>query len=91
MEQNINEKNGKFYIGDEQDPKAQLLFEEENNTMIITSTFVAPSEREQGLGGELVDYAVNHARKNKGTIDPVCSFAREVIEQTPEYHVVLNK
>ncbi|SFK37544.1 hypothetical protein SAMN04487936_11286 [Halobacillus dabanensis] len=91
MEQEINVKKGKLYIGDEEDPKAQLLFEEENNTMIITSTFVDPSEREQGLGRELVDYAVNHARKNKWKIDPVCSFAREVMEQTPEYRVVLNK
>ncbi|MYL51297.1 GNAT family N-acetyltransferase [Halobacillus litoralis] len=90
MEQEIQEKQGTFFIGDEQDPKAKLLFEENDNTMVITSTFVAPSEREQGLGGELIDYAVNYARKHKLKIEPVCSFAREVIENTPEYQVVLK-
>ncbi|SDP72348.1 GNAT family N-acetyltransferase [Halobacillus sp. SY10] len=90
MEQEIQEKQGTFYIGEEQEPKAQLLFEENDNTMVITSTFVAPSEREKGLGAELIDYAVNYARKHKLKIDPVCSFAREVIEKTPEYQVVLK-
>ncbi|WLR48223.1 GNAT family N-acetyltransferase [Halobacillus litoralis] len=90
MEQEIQEKQGTFFIGEEHDPKAQVLFEENDNTMVITSTFVAPSEREQGLGGELIDYAVNYARKHKLKIDPVCSFAREVIENTPEYQVVLK-
>ncbi len=91
MNESIQEKNGKFYIGDNENPKAQLLFEVEGKSMVIKSTVVAPSEREQGLGGELIDYAVNYARKYKLNIDPVCSFAQGVIEQTPEYHVVLKK
>lgn len=87
----IQQGKGIFYIGDADQPQAQLLFEEKDGSMVITSTVVEPSEREQGLGGELIDYAINYARKNKLSVDPVCSFARKVIEETPEYHVVLNK
>lgn len=89
MTQKIQEEKGKIYIGELQNPSAQLLFEEENDIMTITSTVVDPSEREQGLGTELVDYAVNYARKNKKKINPVCSFACEVMNHTPEYQVVL--
>ncbi|MGP4062691.1 GNAT family N-acetyltransferase [Halobacillus sp. H74] len=91
MEQKIQEKKGKFYIGEENEPKAQLLFEEQNGVMTITSTEVDPSERKQGLGKDLIDYAVNHARKHKEKIDPVCSFAHDVIKNTLEYHVVWMK
>ncbi|CDQ21546.1 hypothetical protein SAMN05192559_11153 [Halobacillus karajensis] len=91
MEQTIQQKKGKLFIGDEEQPKAQLLFEEKENTMVITSTVVAPSERGQGLGTDLIDFAVNYARKHKLKIDPVCSFAQGVIQNTPEYEVVLKK
>lgn len=88
MDHTINEKEGRFYIGDQNEPAAHLSFEEEGDIMTITSTVVVPSEREKGLATDLVDHAVNYARKNKLKIDPVCSFAHEVIKNTPEYHVV---
>ncbi|MBH0231609.1 GNAT family N-acetyltransferase [Halobacillus yeomjeoni] len=90
MNPEVIEENGRFYIGDPEHPKAYLAFEHEGDTMTITSTVVDPNERNQGLGTELVDYAVNYARKHKLNIDPVCSFAREIIKETPEYHVVWN-
>ncbi|MBA2176742.1 N-acetyltransferase [Halobacillus locisalis] len=88
MMSDIQYSEGLFYIGDKNDPSAHLAFEEENDVMQIMSTVVAPEEREQGLGTELIDHAVNYARKHKLEIDPVCSFAHEVIKETPEYHVV---
>ncbi|RWZ52305.1 N-acetyltransferase [Halobacillus fulvus] len=86
----IQQEKNRFYIGEKEDPKAEMLFETDQDLLVITSTKVKPDEREQGLGKELVDYAVNEARKNKMKIDPVCSFARDIINQTPEYQVVLN-
>lgn len=88
MDHTIQEERERFYIGDQSDPIAFLDFEEEGDTMVITSTVVEPSARNQGLATELVDHAVNYARKNKLQIDPVCPFARDVIKDTPEYHVV---
>ncbi|KHE72076.1 GNAT family N-acetyltransferase [Halobacillus sp. BBL2006] len=91
MEHTIQEERGRFYIGEQSSPVAFLAFDEEGDTMIITSTVVEPSARNQGLATELVDHAVNYARKNKLQIDPECPFARDVIKDTPEYHVVWKK
>ncbi|WP_027956835.1 GNAT family N-acetyltransferase [Halobacillus kuroshimensis] len=91
MERMIHEDKGRLYMGEKQDPAAELVFDVEDDTMIILSTHVDPDEREQGLGRELVDEAVNYARKHKLMIDPVCSFAHNVIEETPEYQVVRKK
>ncbi|WP_226585361.1 GNAT family N-acetyltransferase [Halobacillus litoralis] len=91
MERNIHEAQNKLYIGNQQNPDAQMIFETDRGTMKILSTEVAPKLREQGIGNELIDYAVNYARKHKLMIDPVCSFAGKVMEETPEYQVVLEK
>lgn len=84
----IQEKKGLFYIGELEEPVAHLDFNEQGEEMVITSTVVAPDQRGEGLGTELIDYAVNYARKHKLKIDPVCPFAREVIDHTPEYQIV---
>ncbi|MCA0972591.1 N-acetyltransferase [Halobacillus litoralis] len=86
----IHEKEGLFYVGDVEDPVAHLSFEVRDGDMVITSTVVDPDQREQGLGTELIDYAVNYARKHKLLIDPACPFAGEVIGNTPEYQIVLK-
>ncbi|MFZ0369557.1 MAG: GNAT family N-acetyltransferase [Halobacillus sp.] len=91
MSKAIQNDQGRFYIGDQGNPDAHLDFEEHGDTMKILSTVVVPSERENGLGSDLVDHAVNYARENKLVIEPVCSFAHEVIKDTPEYHVVWKK
>ncbi|ELK48721.1 GNAT family N-acetyltransferase [Halobacillus sp. ACCC02827] len=88
MDRTIHESKGEFYIGGVDSPDAQLFFEEDDNVITITSTEVTPAQREQGLGKDLVDHVVNYARKEKKKVDPVCSFAYDVIKSTPEYHVV---
>ncbi|WP_079477140.1 GNAT family N-acetyltransferase [Halobacillus salinus] len=87
----IQEKKNLLYIGDEEEPMAHLAFEEQDGEMIITSTVVDPDHRNQGLGTELIDHAVNYARKHKLIIDPACPFAYEVMKDTPEYQIVMKE
>ncbi|WP_181350230.1 GNAT family N-acetyltransferase [Thalassobacillus sp. CUG 92003] len=87
----IKQGENRFYIGSESRVDAEIHFEEtDDETMVIDHTFVDPSKREEGLGSKLVAKAVEHAREEGLKIDPVCSFARDTLEQTPDYHDVLK-
>lgn len=53
------------------------------NRIIIDHTEVFGSYQGKGLGKQLVEAAVDFARKNKIKILPLCSFAKKVIERNP--------
>ncbi|SDR10804.1 hypothetical protein SAMN05216232_3466 [Virgibacillus subterraneus] len=88
----IKKGNNKFYVGkDEQNPLGEITFEPSgDNVLIVDHTYVSDELRGQGLAGKLVDKVVTYAREEGKKIDPTCSYAKDKMEKTPEYHDVLE-
>ncbi len=56
------------------------------DTMHLTHTEIDPRRRHAGLGGRLVQGALDHLRDNTHyRVDPVCPFAAAWIDEHPEY------
>ena len=85
-----NDKNGDFYI--EVDGKQEALmtfvFAGEDK-IIIDHTEVNPGNEGKGFGKKMVAKAVEFAREKGVKIVPLCSFAKKVIDKTPEFQDVL--
>ncbi|OFJ73275.1 acetyltransferase [Staphylococcus sp. HMSC056G08] len=87
----IKHGNNKFYVGDETKPDAEMDYTMNDDVMTITHTGVDESLRGQGIAKQLVEAGVNYARENDIKILATCPFAKQVLEETPEYHDVLLK
>ncbi|SFB15726.1 hypothetical protein SAMN04488072_108114 [Lentibacillus halodurans] len=87
----IKKGDHKFYIGDdEQNPKAEITFKESGeNEVNVDHTYVSEELRGGGIGGKLVERMVAHARDEGKKIDPTCPYAKQKMEETPEYQDVL--
>lgn len=57
--------------------------------IIIDHTEVEDDLRGQGAGQQLVEAAVDFARRHKISIIPLCPFARSVFDKTPTLRDVL--
>ena len=83
---NIKEAENKFYIGDSvTNPLAQIEFERNDNVLSLVSTDVSASLQGQGIGQQLVAYAVDYARRHQLKIIPICPYAKKQFEKNPEY------
>ncbi|WP_010098669.1 GNAT family N-acetyltransferase [Ornithinibacillus scapharcae] len=80
---NIQNGNGKFYIGDKEDnPSAEITYQKDaNGNLIVEHTFVSEELRGQGVAGKLVEELVQFANQNGIKIIPECSFAKMYIEK----------
>ncbi|SET38662.1 hypothetical protein SAMN05216389_11055 [Oceanobacillus limi] len=87
----IHRGNGKFYVGEnEQEPSAEITFTQENDSTIrVDHTYVSDQLRGQGMAGKLVAEVVSYAREEGKKIRPECSYAKNKLEKTSEYHDVL--
>ena len=82
----IKEAENRFYIGETpENPSAQVEFQISENVLTILSTEVSASLQGQGVGQQLVAYAVDYARKHQLKIIPVCPYAKKQFEKHPEY------
>lgn len=82
----IQEAEQCFYIGESpDDPAAQIEFEVDQGILTIFSTDVSASLQGQGIGQQLVAYAVDYARNHQLKIIPVCPYAIKQFEKHPEY------
>ncbi len=78
-------KNGAFFIEEDGEWVAELTYIKSGaGEITIDHTEVDPKLREKGIGQDLVEAAVKFARENKLRVNPVCTFAKKVIEDTPE-------
>lgn len=61
-----------------------------DDVLVIDHTEVDEAYSGQGLGKELVKGAADFARKSGKKIKPVCSFARNIMQEDESYHDVLD-
>lgn len=77
--------NGKFYVGELKQPKAEMTYSRAgDNVIIIDHTEVSDDLRGQGVGEKLVRKAVEYARENHLRIMPLCPFAKSVMEKNED-------
>lgn len=86
----IKQGTNKFYIGDdENNPQAQITFNQQNDNQInIDHTGVPEEMGGQGIGSQLVKAVVDYARGNNLKVSATCPFAKSVIEKHDEYQDV---
>ena len=91
IEQIDNGSKGAFIIKVNDDRLAEMTYSRAGDKLIIIDhTEVSDSLRGKGAGKQLVTAAVEHARKNKLKILPLCPFARAVFDSTSEFNDVLS-
>lgn len=84
-------KENGFYIGEDvTNPLAEITYHlRDERTMVIDHTYVADTLRGQGVGSVLVRKVAELARKENKKIIPLCSYAKRVMMQNPDYQDVL--
>lgn len=82
---------GSFYV-EENGKKLGLMTYRKTGAKEITidHTEVDDAAQGKGLGKEMTAAAVEYARDSGLKIVPVCSFAKKIIEETPEYQDILD-
>ncbi len=82
---------GRFEARDENKFAGKLEYSrKEENKMVIEHTEVDPGFQGEGVGKKLVQEAAEYARQNNMKINPVCSYAKKVLERSSDYDDVLN-
>lgn len=84
-----DETKGAFYIEENDNVLAELVYTKEPGRIIIQHTEVDETLRGQNIGFQLVDHAVELAREQHVKIVPLCHFAKKVIEDRKEFQDVL--
>lgn len=83
---------GAFYIERDGEWIAEMTYQKTGEGVItIDHTEVDESLQGKGVGKDLVEAGVKFARENNLKIVAQCSFAKKIIEATPEFQDVLNK
>ncbi|MFZ1313861.1 MAG: GNAT family N-acetyltransferase [Chitinophagaceae bacterium] len=82
---------GMFFIGTEGAILAEMVYTSPSaDKMIIEHTEVSDELRGQNIGFQLVNTAVEYARKHHIKIIPLCPFANSVFKKKPEFADVLH-
>ncbi|HCM77262.1 MAG TPA: GNAT family N-acetyltransferase [Cytophagales bacterium] len=83
------ETKGSFYVGD--DPiNAEMTYSKAGDSLIIIDhTEVGEALKGKGVGLQLVQAAVEYARKHRLKILPLCPFAKSVFEKKEALRDVL--
>lgn len=85
------DSKGKFFIENDGEVKAEITYSKAGNTQIIIDhTEVSDSLKGEGVGKELVEYAINYAREKELKVIPLCPFAKAVIERDESLQDVLR-
>lgn len=86
----IKSVEGKFYIGDENAPVAELTYKwQDKNTIIADHTYVDETLRNKGIAGELFKALIQFARDKDLKIIPLCPYIEMKMKRTHEYDDVL--
>jgi len=60
-------------------------YEVNNNTVTFTHTEISPEHRDSGVGGQLVQGALDDVRDRRLAVEPQCTFVRHWIDEHQEY------
>ena len=71
--------------------EAVLTYEQEEQVVTITHTFVPVELRGQGIAEQLVRAALADARASQQTIVPQCSYVARFIEKHTEFQDLVQK
>ena len=66
-------------------------YKEDNNVWSITHTVVKQEFGGRGIAKRLVLAIIDEARKQNKKINPICSYAKKMMESSDEYKDVLNQ
>ena len=66
-------------------------YKEQDNIWSITHTVVKQEFGGRGIAKRLVLAIIEEARKNNKKINPICSYAKKMMEASDEYKDVLNQ
>ena len=83
--QREDKNEGVFYLEENGDTLAEMVYKKENDKMIIQHTEVDESLRGKNIGFQLVERGVNYAREAHLKIVPLCTFAKKVIERNKQF------
>ena len=78
-----NEK-GFEVIKDEQQV-GKIVWDLQNNRMIMNGTVIDPSLRGQNIGEQLLDHAADYAREHHYTMEAVCPYVVKMFERFDRY------
>ena len=84
-----DKNEGVFYIEENGEALAEMVYKKEQGKMIIQHTEVDESLRGKNIGFQLVERGVNYAREAHLKIVPLCTFAKKVIEINKQFADVL--
>lgn len=91
IQQEDNGKKGSFFIQQEAEQVALMTYRWMSpNVFTIEHTEVDEILEGKGIGKQLVEQAVLFAREKRSRIIPQCSFAKAIIDKTPEFQDVLK-
>jgi predicted GNAT family acetyltransferase len=82
---------GAFFLERSGKRLAEMTYSVAGTRVIIDHTQVDDSLRGQGVGGKLVQAAVDWARAENARLLPLCPYAKSVFDKTPAYADVLAK
>ena len=86
----LNDKKGHFYVSVDGKQEGEMTFVFAGaDKMIIDHTEVSPGNNGKGFGKKMVAKAVEFAREKNIKIIPLCTFAKNVFDKTPEFRDVL--
>ena len=54
------------------------------DVLVMTHTLVPPPLEGRGIAGEMIAFAMDHARKHQLKIDPQCSYVRAYMRKHPD-------
>ena len=91
ISQSDDGKKGKFYVEVAQETLAEMTYVYAGDkTVIIDHTEVDIKLKGTGAGKQLVQKAVEFARKNNIKVIPLCPFAKSVFEKNEQFQDVLK-
>ena len=86
-----NKKKGEFYVEENGERLAKMqYFYSQPGEINIFHTEVSPKLAGKGVGRDLVAAGIAFARKNNLKVIASCSYAKSVIDKTPEFQDVLS-
>lgn len=59
-------------------------YERRGDVLVMTHTHVPSPLEGRGIAGEMIAFAMDHARKHRLKIDPRCSYVRSYMQEHPE-------